>query len=166
MKHAIIIIALAIFVACSSKSDQETKTEADSTTTPKRNETIVQLTDAQVLNAGIRTGKAEQRTISTILKVNGFIDVPPQNIVSVSVPMGGYLKTTKLLPGMYVSKGQSIAVIEDPQYIQLQQDYLTAKARLSFSEGEYNRQKTLNQSKATSDKQFQQTEADYNSQGI
>src|SRR3954463_10223842 len=157
-----IAILFILLSSCVGKS--ETKTERE--VKPKANENIVQLTEAQIQNAGIKMGKAEQKNISSVLKVNGFIDVPPQNIVSVSVPMGGYLKTTKLLPGMYVSKGQSIAVIEDAQYIQLQQDYLTAKARLSFSEGEYNRQKTLNQSKATSDKQFQQTEADYNSQGI
>jgi len=44
-------------------------------------------------------------TVSDVLKVNGLVDVPPQNIVSVSFPLGGYLKHTTLLPGMHVSKG-------------------------------------------------------------
>jgi cobalt-zinc-cadmium efflux system membrane fusion protein len=63
--------------------------------------------------------------------VNGKIDVPPQNMVSISVPLGGYLKSTKLLEGMHISKGEVIAIMEDQQYIQLQQDYLTAKAHFS-----------------------------------
>ncbi len=100
------------------------------------------------------------------LKVSGQIDVPPQNIVSISFPLGGYLESTKLLPGMHVNKGSVIAIMEDQQYIQLQQDYLTAKARLGFLEKEYARQQALNQSKASSDKQFQQTEAEYRSQQI
>ena len=108
----------------------------------------------------------EQREISSILKVNGKVDVPPQNMVSISVPLGGYLKTTQLLPGMHVNKGDVIAVMEDQQYIQLQQDYLTAKARIAFLENEYLRQKELNQSQASSDKVFQQAEADYRSQRI
>lgn len=163
MKAFLLIPVLFIFLlSCSDKP--ETNTEAK--VQPKENQNIVQLTAAQIQNADIKTGKAEQRNISEILKVNGYIDVPPQNIVSVSVPMGGYLKSTRLLEGMHVSKGEAIAVIEDPQYIQMQQDYLTAKARIGFAEGEYNRQKILNQSKATSDKQFQQTEADYNSQKV
>ena len=78
--------------------------------------------------------------------------------------MGGYLSSTRLLPGMQVKKGQPIAVIRDQQYIQMQQDYLTAKARLAYLEKEYQRQGELNQSKATSDKQYQQTEADYSIQ--
>lgn len=163
MKDFIGIPVLFIFLwSCSGKSETKTETNVQ----PKGNQNIVQLTADQIQNADIKTAKAEQRSISEILKVNGYIDVPPQNIVSVSVPMGGYLKSTRLLEGMHVNKGEAIAVIEDPQYIQMQQDYLTAKARIGFTEGEYNRQKTLNQSKATSDKQFQQTEADYNSQRV
>jgi cobalt-zinc-cadmium efflux system membrane fusion protein len=59
-------------------------------------ENTTTLTDAQIKNAGIETGKIEQKQISSLLKLNGKIDVPPQNLVSISVPMGGYLKYTKL----------------------------------------------------------------------
>src|SRR5437773_7216430 len=87
-------------------------------------------------------------------------------MVTISVPMGGYLQNTRLLPGMYVRKGQPLAVIQDQQYIQMQQDYLTAKARLGYLENEYQRQRELNQSKATSDKQFQQTESEFRTQQV
>lgn len=150
---------LFLTASCNNKTETEPTTE----TKPNNNSKIVQLTDAQMQNAGIRTDKAAQRNMSQVLKVHGYIDVPPQNIISVSVPMGGYLKSTRLLEGMHVNKGESIAVIEDPQYIQMQEDYLTTKAKLEFVENEYNRQKILNQNKATSDKQFQQTQADYKS---
>ena len=114
----------------------------------------------------IKAGKIEQRSFSSILKVNGRIDVPPQNMVSVSVPLGGYLKSTKLLPGMHINKNEVIAVIEDQQYIQLQQDYLVAKAQFGFHESEYNRQKELNQSKASSDKVFEQAKSTYQTQRV
>lgn len=127
---------------------------------------VITLTDAQVKNAGIVTGKIEPREISSVLKLNGMIDVPPQNMVSISVPLGGYLQSTTLLPGMHVNKGDVIAVMEDQQYIQLQQDYLTAKARITLLENEYYRQKELNESKASSDKVFQQAEADYKTQKV
>ncbi len=151
----VVAISMATFISsCGSKT--ETPSEQVSIS-----ENAVTLTDAQNKNSGIAIGKMEEKSISSTLKVNGRIDVPPQNMISVSVPLGGYLKHTKLLPGMHVSRGEVIAVMEDQQYIQLQQDYLTAKARLNFSANEYRRQKDLNQSKATSDKVFQQTEADY-----
>ena len=160
MKNSILLILITAFVACNSKQKTESKTEVTIS------ENTVQLTDAQMKNAGIITGKVEQKNISSILKVNGMIDVPPQNMVSISVPLGGYLKSTKLLPGMYVSKGEIIAIMEDQQYIQLQQDYLSAKTKAVFAKAEYERQKELNQSKASSDKVFQQSEADYSSQKI
>ncbi|WP_449436938.1 efflux RND transporter periplasmic adaptor subunit [Pedobacter steynii] len=122
------------------------------------------LTDAQFKSAAITTGKVEQKQIYTTLKLNGKIDVPPQNMVSISVPLGGYLKSTNLLPGMHIKKGQVIATVEDQQYIQLQQDYLSAKAKIKYLEQEYQRQRDLNQSQASSDKVFQQAEADYKSQ--
>jgi cobalt-zinc-cadmium efflux system membrane fusion protein len=130
------------------------------------NANVLTLTNDQLKNAGIVTGKIGEKEIISVLKLNGKIDVPPQNMVSISVPLGGYLKSTRLLPGAKVTRGDVIAVVEDQQYIQLQQDYLTAKAKISYLEHEYQRQKDLNQSKASSDKVFQQAEADYRSEMV
>ena len=159
-KSFLAVCTLAIAASCGSKN------EAPASTDSAPVENSVTLSSDQLKNAGIVLGKIEQKSISSVLKVNGRIDVPPQNMISVSAPMGGYLKYTKLLPGMHLSKGEVIAIMEDQQYIQLQQDYLTAKARLIFTTNEYNRQKELNQSKASSDKVFQQTEVDYTTEKI
>lgn len=157
----IVIISLLLLSACGKKVTTEQKAESE-----KPSEHIVTLTEAQFKNAGIEFGKTEAKSISSLLRVNGVIDVPPQNLVSISMPLGGYLKNTKLLPGMHVAKGEIIATLEDQQYIQLQQDYLTTKTKLQLSESEYNRQKELNQSKAASDKVLQQAEAELKTQRI
>lgn len=153
-----LLFALIGFASCNNKPAQEeikSNTEQANTIT---------LSNEQFKNAGIATGFIETKNISEVLKLNGKIDVPPQNLISVSMPLGGYLKHTRLLPGMHISKGEVLAVMEDRQYIQLQQDFLTAKSQLEFLQNEYNRQKELNESKASSDKVFQQTKADYESQ--
>lgn len=160
MKNIFVILMISLVVA----SCGGTKSEATETVTAI--ETTVTLKEAQYKSANIVIGKLEKREISTVLKLNGKIDVPPQNMVSVSTPFGGFLKSTKLLPGMHVKKGEVLATMEDQQYIQLQQEYLTVKSKLSYAENEYNRQKELNQSKASSDKVFQQTEMDYKTQRI
>ena len=154
-----IIFVISLFSSCGNKTD-ETNSSQDAI------ETTVILTDAQYKSAGIELGKLEKKEISSTLKLNGKIDVPPQNMVSVSTPFGGFLKSTKLLPGMHVKKGEILASMEDQQYIQLQQDYLTIKSKLNYAESEYNRQKELNQSKASSDKVFQLTEMEYKTQKI
>ncbi len=160
MKNSIIfLLVLLSLSSCSSE-------KADQSETAVSDETTLSLTEAQYKDADIRTGTLEKRTISILLKLNGKIDVPPQNMVSVSTPLGGFLKSSKLLPGMPVKKGEVLAVMEDQQYIQLQQDYLTAKSKLAYFENEYKRQQELNQSKASSDKIFQQTEVDFKTQKI
>ncbi|MGZ3867184.1 MAG: efflux RND transporter periplasmic adaptor subunit [Bacteroidia bacterium] len=154
-----VILAAFILSACGSKKQETADAKSDMSAS-------ITLTDAQMRNANIQTGGVEKRNISSILKLTGKIDVPPQNMVSVSMPLGGFLKSTKLLPGMRIKKGEVIATMEDQQYIQLQQDYLNTKVKLVFAETEYNRQKELNQSKASSDKFFQQTTMEYNTQKV
>lgn len=157
MKNIILITTIILALnACKNKVPDKND-NATST-----NENMVTLTDAQYKNAKIETGKLQEKNIATVLKLNGKIDVPPQNIISVTVPLGGYLKSTNLLPGMHINKGEIIAVMEDQQYIQLQQDYLLSKSKLHFAELEYNRQKELNQSQASSNKITQQAQADVN----
>ncbi len=138
MKNKIIIISILILIyACKNKQVTEEISE------PTLNENTVGLSTAQLKNANIESNLLEQKEIASTIKINGKIDVPPQNIISISAPMGGYLKSTNLLPGMYIKKGELIATLEDQQFIQLQQDYLLAKSKLHFAEVEYNRQKGI-----------------------
>lgn len=160
MKAKYIYIVLFFIIGCTGK--EATVKEEQATVTENK----ITFTDAQLKTADLGYAKLVQQKMASVLRLNGRIDVPPQNMVSISVPMGGYLKTTKLLPGMHVNKGEIIAVIEDQQYIQLQQDYLLAKAKIVYSKLEYERQKELNQSKATSDKVYQQATAEYNTLNI
>lgn len=157
MKTRYIYFVLLFLFSCTAK-EQEVKEEQ-----PTVIENQITYTDAQLKSAGLSYVKLEEKKMASVLRLSGKIDVPPQNMVSISVPMGGYLKNTKLLPGMHVNKGEVIATIEDQQYIQLQQDYLLTKSKIAYSKLEYERQKELNQSKATSDKVFQQAAAEYNS---
>lgn len=159
-RYSLFLLALLFTAACSSKKsaapEEKGKELADQ----------VQLTDAQLKNAGIETGLPVRQAMNSILKVNGHVDVPPQNIVSISFPMGGYLRSTKLLPGMHVNRGEVIAVIEDQSLVQLQQDYLMTKAKLQFLQQEYDRQKLLNENKVNAEKTFQQAESEYLSQKV
>jgi len=160
-KYLSVLLLTIPFAACSS-ADKAVETEASASGI--KNEVV--LTAEQVSKAQIVTGELITQKMNTIVTVNGVVDVPPQNMVSVSFPLGGYLKYTKLLPGMHVSRGEIIAQMEDQSLVQLQQDYLVTKAKLEYLEKEYNRQKELNADKVNSDKTLQQVTADYTSQKI
>ncbi len=157
-----------VFIACSCSSKPETnnaETE-NKVSDATKIEQVVSMNQEQLSSAGIEVGTPQLENISGIISLQGTIDVPPQSMVSLSFPLGGYLKSTKMLPGMHVRKGQVLAELEDMQFIQLQQDYLTAKERLLLSESEFNRQRELNVSKASSDKVYQQARAEMETQRI
>jgi len=158
-KFSLLVIILALQACGSGETDQKDKNL-------EQNSTTLSLSSEQVKNAGIVVNRGEIKKISSIIKVNGKIEVPPQNMVSVSVMLGGYLKSTHLLPGTKIKQGEVIAIFEDQQYIQIQQDYLTSQEKMNYAKKEYERQKDLNQSKASSDKVLQLAETEFKTQQI
>lgn len=122
---------------------------------------IIELSNEEIQNNNIKTDTLKKSDVAYIIHAKGIIDVPPQNIYSLSIPLGGYLKYTHLLPGTPIKKGEIIAVMEDPQYIQLQEDYLNTKAQLSSIEKNYLRQKQLAEQNAVSQKYYEQAYAEY-----
>jgi cobalt-zinc-cadmium efflux system membrane fusion protein len=64
---------------------------------------------------------------------------------------------------MHVKKGQVIVVMEHPDYIQLQQDYLDNKNQLEFKEQEYKRQQDLAKENVNALKSLQQSKSNYQS---
>ncbi len=162
LKNLIALLGILTILACTGNKTKE------AVEVEKGNDSLsadlVTLNAAQLKTANLAFGTAELMSMHKILKVNGAVDVPPSNIVSISIPMGGYLKKTSLIPGMFVKKGNLLAVLEDPSYIELQQDYLTAKSKLVYLEADFNRQRDLNATKSTSDKIFQLSRSDFESQ--
>lgn len=154
--NKIIIFLLAVMLGSCTSSKKE---ESVKPTTLESS--IVSLTSQQLKQSEIQISLAQTKTLHETILVNGLVDVPPQNMVSVSFPLGGYLKKTQLLPGMSVHKGEVIGLMEDQSYVQLQQDYLVDKAKMEFLSADLKRQKELSDADATSKKSYQQVLSDY-----
>jgi RND family efflux transporter MFP subunit len=99
--------------------------------------------------------------MSGTIKVNGVVTVAPNSQATVSAPMGGFVKSTNLLPGHPVRKGQVLAVIENPEFIDLQQAYLEVRSKFEYAEADFKRQSDLYKSDAASQKTLQQATSDY-----
>jgi cobalt-zinc-cadmium efflux system membrane fusion protein len=153
------ILFILTLIGCGSPESAE-QSASDSLPESDR----ITMNKATLEKAGVLTGTITRKVMGASLTVNGVVDVPPQNLVSVSFPPGGYLYSTRLMPGMRIKKGEVIAEMEDPSLVQLQQDYLMARARLTFLEREFARQQTLNADKVSADKVFEQVRSDYEGQ--
>jgi len=124
-------------------------------------EDIVELRDDQINLSGIEFGSVELRSVSDNLKVNGVVSVAPQSQATVCMPLGGFIKSTTLLPGSAVKKGQTLALIENQDFVDVQQNYLEAKNRLVFAEAEYRRHTELYKDDVYSEKNVQQVTVEY-----
>ncbi len=158
IKNVIALLVIAVIIAsCGGKKEEgniEGKIEESN---------AVELSDGQFKTAAVTIGKAEMRALSGVIKVNGMLDVPPQNLVSVSAPMGGFVKSTELLQGVKVTKGEVIAVMQNSEYIQLQQDYVDFRSQLEYLEAEYKRQQELSKENVNSQKILLQSKTQYES---
>jgi membrane fusion protein, heavy metal efflux system len=161
MRYFIVIILIGL-ISCGSN---DTKHDVHKETEENHNadSSNVSITEAQYKSAGITIGKPEKKQISGTFRANGVLDVPPQQQVSISIPLGGFLKRTELLEGMRVKKGQLLATIENPEYIQMQQDYLEAKSQLEYARSDYERQQQLSKENINAKKTLQQASSSYQS---
>ncbi len=126
-------------------------------------EDIVEMRGDQIKLANIQTGAIETRSLSGTLKVNGVVTVAPQNLATVCMPMGGFIKSTSLMPGNAVSKGQTLAILENQEFVDIQQNYLEAKNKLEYAEAEFKRHTELYKDDVYSQKNVQQVTSDYKS---
>lgn len=159
---SILLFAIFIISCGGNKKEKTAETEAAATEEGhEESENSVEITASQYKSIGVTLGSPEMKSLSGLLKVNGFIDVPPQNLVSVTTQMGGIIRSTPLLPGSSVKKGQVIAVLQNQEYVQLQQDYLESRSQLELAEMEYKRQQTLASQNVNSQKTLQQSKSQY-----
>lgn len=150
----IVIPFVVLIAACSSQSPTETTT-AHAASTDTVSKSVVE-EPAQEVNATSGATAAPNRT-----SFNGILVTTPQNHATVTLTMGGSIRSTSLLPGAYVKKGTVLVTLENPEFITLQQTYLDSHAQYEFLHSEFQRQQTLSREEASSQKRYQQSKAEY-----
>jgi cobalt-zinc-cadmium efflux system membrane fusion protein len=163
---AIVFFAFAAlhYTACNAPKDpvENVANKIDSTA-KQESENGVWLNKAEYKSVGVIYGKVEIKKLSSTLKVNGTIEVSPENAVSITIPYGGIVRSTSLLEGKHVNKGERLATLANPEFIQLQQDYLDHKSQLEYLKIEYERQQQLAGENINAKKTLQKAKADYQS---
>lgn len=160
MKTKYIITSLFVaqlLISCGGtvlKSNTETETIEIKNT--------VEVSNEQIAAMEIKTSLIEKMNLAYTIETNGTLELPPQNKASVSAIIGGRVKNIQVIQGDKVRKGQLLATLENPEFITMQQDYLTTKNQVTYLEKEYERAKTLRDQEINSEKSFAKTESEYN----
>lgn len=164
MKQIFVKITLVLFVfgavSCGNSEKDETK-ETGQTGNSGENGPDIEVTREQFEGSGMKVGQIAEKTFPVLVDATGMIDVPPENRAIISSFVDGYVKETPLLIGDKVKKGQFLVSLENPEFVQLQQDYLDAMEQMKYLKSEYARQKTLFDENITSQKNYLKSESEY-----
>lgn len=155
--YLFLAMVIMLLAGCNNKKTETTEPTADSTATAM---TAITFTDEQIKMADLAFGTVEQRALGNVLKLSGRVEARPGAAASVSAPFGGYIKWTKTLPGQAVARGQVLATISSPEFIDMQQQYLENSAQLTYLRQEYERQKLLRNHEVNAAKTLQKTVAE------
>lgn len=156
MKNILQIAAvLLLLMGCGNKNNEE------STSEEQQEKTGIVVTQDQFDTNDLTIGPMEKRTFPKMVETSGMIDVPPENRASVMAFMGGFVKKTSLLVGDQVKKGQLLVVLENQQFLKMQQEYLEVFNQLDYLKAEFERNQTLFAEKIASQKNFLQAKSDY-----
>ena len=162
LKSIILVFVLILISSCgnsegNSKEKGSNEAESDSTA----NNSGIKVTRAQFEGSAMRLGSMDMKVFPVVVNATGTIDVPPENKAMISSYVAGYVKQTPLLIGDKVQKGQFLVSLENPDFVQMQQDYLDAMEQMKYLKSEYERQKTLIAEKITSEKNYLRAESEY-----
>ena len=151
----ILIISLHL-VGCRNGNKENTEAQTEDVADGR-----IKITQAQFDQNSMVLGTLQEKEFTSVVKVTGMIDVPPENRSVVNATMGGYIKTLPLLIGDVVKKGQALLTIENPEFVSLQQDYMEINEQLGYLKSEYDRQKTMFDENITSQRSYLKAESEY-----
>ncbi|WP_291122372.1 efflux RND transporter periplasmic adaptor subunit [Flavobacterium sp. UBA6046] len=159
----LLLIASCLFLISCGNKENKPQEEEQKATTEEAQPTIASLTAEQIKTVDIQFGTIEQKQLTATLRANGALRVPNNNKANATSMYGGVIKTINVQLGDFVKKGQVIATIANPQFIQLQEEYLSTSSKIIFAEQEVARQKELNEGNAGALKNYQNADAELKS---
>jgi cobalt-zinc-cadmium efflux system membrane fusion protein len=153
MKKILYTLVLStVLIGCKETKIEESQVQEDG---------LIHVTEAQFKSSGMLVENPTNQEFEVNVKASGKIDVPPQNRAQVTTFIGGYVKSTQLLVGDKVRKGQALVTLESAEYLDIQKEYLEVAEQIQYLKSEYERQKTLFDEKISSQKNYLKAESEY-----
>lgn len=166
MKNIFLIITIALIIMLQTSCKNDSARDAGNAPQEEAhahehgNENTATFTDEQIKSIGIEIGHIEEKQLTASIRANGALRVPNQNKASINSLYSGVIRTLLVQPGNVVKRGQVIATIANPDFIRMQEEYLSIGPKIVLAEQEFNRQKELNEGNAGALKNLQAAESE------
>jgi cobalt-zinc-cadmium efflux system membrane fusion protein len=156
-KIFVFLFAISLFTSCDNASELAESVEEN---TVESNQFVVAKSLLETTNMSI--GEVITHDFYDIVQAMGVIDVPMRFKAEVSPMTAGFVSSIPFLVGDRVKKGDLLFQLQNPEFIEIQQNYLEAKEELKFLQAEFDRQKILVEENISSKKSFQKASGAYN----
>lgn len=157
-RNLLTLALLPLLGACTT--EQKHSQDEEQSHAAEHSEAVAHITTEQLRAAGIVLGSVERKELSATIRANGSLKVPQTHKGYVTTLYGGSIQKIHTMPGQYVRKGQLIATLANPEFVRLQEEYITTKGKLVYARQEAERQRTLDAEGAGAKKYLQQAEAE------
>lgn len=155
----VLFFGAGLLLAC--KGREETTDKSTDDFQIEQTSEGIRISEEQFKSRNMSVGKLDTLTVSEVVTTQGYLDVPPEGKALISAPMPGFVRNAPYIVGERVKRGQHLITLENPEFVELQQAYLQARARQEYLKSEYNREKTLFEEQVSSRKKFLKAESDF-----
>lgn len=156
-------LPLVLAIACTSPEDQH-EGEAHAHTE------VNSMAIGEFSEFDLTFAKPSTKAFSDTLKVRGMMHAPPMSKMDISLPYGGIVQEMRFYEGASVKKGDLLAVVKHPDYINLQENYIESISEKERAFKSLERQEALKAEESTplktleeAQNQFKVADAKYNS---
>jgi cobalt-zinc-cadmium efflux system membrane fusion protein len=150
----LIFVSLILSIGCSQRGKEITYN-------PFTNSYSICLDDKHKILSEITTTNLTKQFYPEYIECNGITKPSFQNQAFVSAPIQGFVKGLFIRNGEYVEKGKTLAILENTDYIEIQENYLIAKSQYDYFKEDFKRQGELSLESATSLKVMQQAQNEF-----
>lgn len=156
MKKLFQLMLLSSLVAC-HQSPEEPQTESEIPT--DLSEIVLSLD--QFSSGNFEISAVSEQEFAEEIVCTGNTEVAPEHFAEVSPIYGGFVSETHLLSGQKVKAGQLLFQLKSPLFIELQEQFLKAKAEYQWQSKDYERLKSLEKGGAIAEKELLERESSF-----
>lgn len=158
-KIIMVFVVAATLMSCNINNNTTDESEVHQ---ENHSTDVVILNESQRNALNLKLDTFQMRNLTTVVKSNGQLAVPPASSAEVTAIIGGNVKEIKVFHGDNVRKGQLLAVLKHPDYITLQEEFAETANNVEFLKLEFERQKKLFENNVGAGRDYQQAKAEYN----
>jgi cobalt-zinc-cadmium efflux system membrane fusion protein len=151
-------IVLFLAIGC-GHSEKPVITSTD----PEGGISAIYLPETQIRRYGISFSRLSKKAVLHVITCTGYLITDPGTKTTIYAPAAGKIVSVINHDGQMIPGGSELAILENTDFIVLQQNYLEAANLLEFHKEEYTRQGELTVENATSMKKMQIARRDYQS---